>query len=928
MEKTFTPLSNPLIGGQQHVAPSTFPEGIKFKYPWRKYQQRVLNELEEHLSDRHLHVIAPPGSGKTVLGLEVALRINKPTLVLAPTVAIRNQWIQRFCELFLRTHTTPYWISRDIRNPRFLTVVTYQGLHAACNDLRVVEDELEDEEETNDDNGKVKAENLYLSAIVQGLQEQQIGTIVVDEAHHLKNAWWQTLTKVKEQLDPIVVGLTATPPYDVTANEWQRYLDLNGPVDTEISVPELVVEGDLCPHQDYVYFTYPTEIEQDGIIQYRQNINKLFQEINHDEILLKAMVEHPVWVEPTKHLDWIYSNLACYSACLIFLHANGVEIPETHREVIGEKDLTIPVLDYAWMETLLDFFLYRDKEHFKKFEEHQRHIENKLRRYGAIERRQINFIHNRKVTGFLTSSISKLQGIKDIVDFEFSQLEHELRLVILSDYIRKEYFVSTPENSMELNKIGVMSIFEKLRRENTTSMKIGVLTGSMIIIPKSAFGAFEAKALKYGITTINSSTLPYDDNYVLINQTEQLKHDVVHIVTQIFQLGEIEVLVGTKSLLGEGWDAPAINALVLASFVGSFVLSNQMRGRAIRTQKDNVGKTSNIWHLVCIDHSSPTGGDDFDLLRRRFRSFVGVSTKGEPAIENGTGRLDIPKDIFYREAVERKNQETLQLAGDRESLRKNWDDALKGGVNLVEEIKIPFVEEKPYRATMSMYWNKTIANLIVMLTSAMFVFFMQFFNSLGQAGKVIRSLDDFLVFFTIFMGAGALAFGGMAYRTFGLYVQYRDITKDIQQIGNALLSALIREGSIHTAASKLRVDTSVNELGDIYCHLEGGTTFEKSIFINALQEVIGKVDNPRYVILRRSKLFRYIHQKDFHSVPELLGRNKRLAEYFKDQWESMVGECELVFTRTLEGRKLLLKSRIKSLSAQFDEEIEHVNKWR
>ena len=31
----------------------------------------------------------------------------------------------------------------------------------------------------------------------------------------------------------------------------------------------------------------------------------------------------------------------------------------------------------------------------------------------------------------------------------------------------------------------------------------------------------------------------------------------------------IKVIIGTKSLLGEGWDAPCVNSLILASFVGS-----------------------------------------------------------------------------------------------------------------------------------------------------------------------------------------------------------------------------------------------------------------------------------------------------------------------------------------------------------------------
>ena len=587
----------------------------------------MLDDLQGHLTDGHLHVIAPPGSGKTVLGLEVAIRLNKPTLILAPTIPIRNQWKQRFCELFLPTTHTPDWVSRDIRNPKFMTVVTYQGLHAACNNLKVEEDDTEDEEESVE-NGNGRVINSNLDNIVYGLKLQNIRTIVVDEAHHLKNEWWQTMTKVKERIDPVIIGLTATPPYDVTAAEWQRYIDLNGPVDTEISVPELVIEGDLCPHQDYVHFTLPTEKENQSIVDFRQNIDKLFQEIKNDETIIKAIESHQIWINPLEQLDWIYNNLSCYSACLIFLHASGKEIPETHLEIIGGKENEVPELDYEWIETLLDFYLYKEKEHFKPYEEHQKTLENRLRRYGAIERRQINFLYNKRVAGFLTSSISKLNGIREIVDFEYSQLGKELRLVILSDCIRKEFFVNSSENNLDLNKVGVIPIFEKLRRENTNNKKIGVLTGSIIIIPKTAYSAFELKAANYGITQISSSQVPFDSNYILINQTEQLKHDIVHIVTQIFQRGEIEILIGTKSLLGEGWDAPAINSLILASFVGSFVLSNQMRGRAIRTQKDNQDKTGNIWHLACIDPTSLTGGDDFELLKRFSKNSWLIFSKG------------------------------------------------------------------------------------------------------------------------------------------------------------------------------------------------------------------------------------------------------------------------------------------------------------
>lgn len=887
----------------------------------------MLHELQEHLTDRHLHIIAPPGSGKTVLGLEVAIRLNKPTLVLAPTLAIRNQWIHRFCELFLHTQQVPGWISKDIRDPKFLTVVTYQGLHAACNNQDPEEETTEEEGEV-EQNGSERTSQTHFGQIVNGLQSFPVGTIIADEAHHLKNEWWQTLSKVKESLDPVIVGLTATPPYDVSFTEWQRYLSLNGPVDTEISVPELVIENDLCPHQDYVYFSFPTKKESQAISEFRQNIETLFLEIRNDKTLIEAIMKHPLWLNPAEQLDWIYINLSCYSACLVFLSANGKNIPVTHLEIIGNETLKVPALDYSWMETLLDFYLYKEKEYFEEYEAHKKSLENRLRRYGAMERRQVSFTLNNRVTYHLTSSISKLNSISEIVDFEYTQLNAGLRMVILTDFIRKEYFTDTAENNTELNKIGVIPIFEKLRRENRAHKKLGVLTGSIIIIPRAAIPVLQAKAAAMGITEINLSDVPFDNGYVRVNPTGQLQHDIVQIITQIFQQGDIQVLIGTKSLLGEGWDAPAINSLVLASFVGSFVLSNQMRGRAIRTDMNNSSKTSNIWHLVCIDPTSATGGSDFDLLKRRFKSFVGVTYHSKPSIENGVQRLNLPYNIHISSEAEKKNAETLLLAGDRENLKQKWKEALASGVNLVEELKIPFNGEKEYKALQSMYYTKTIAHLFAMLFSGLVSYFAGVLKALGQSARNIKTPSDLLLMVSILGGVGVLVFGRQAYKALRLYLKYRDIAKDVKNIGDALVHSMSFAKVFHTDIANLKVEASADSQGAVYCHLEGGTTFEKSAFITALNEIISPIDNPRYVITRENKFMLFIRQRDYHAVPEVLAQNKEVAEYFRTQWQSFVGPCDLIFTRKIEGRKMLLQARMKSLAAQLYENTEHINKWR
>lgn len=904
-----------------------FPSDIQFKYPWRKYQQRVLDALQDQIRDNHLHVIAPPGSGKTVLGLEVAVRLNKPTLIIAPSIAIRNQWVQRFAEMFTPDSITPEWISKDIRHPGFLTVITYQALHAAANHLTIEEVEAEEETAENEKE-KSNGNNKFINEVATPLKQCGVKTVIMDEAHHLKNDWWQTLTLLNEQLQPVIVGLTATPPYDGTAQEWQRYISLNGLVDTEISVPELVIEGDLCPHQDYIYFTRPTPGEYLQIKNFRQQVSKLFGELLQDEILISAIENHPFCKSPMANQEWIYDNLSCYSSAIIYMNACNRPVTFEQLDIIGVIPKEIPAMDAGWMEILLDFYLFRDPENFTSFKEHQQSLENKLRHYGALESKRINLSRPRRIGSILTGSVSKLQGIEKIVEYEFKIMQHDLRMVILSDYIRKEFLVNDTVNDLELNKVGILPIFELLRRKYGVAIQLGVLTGSIIILPAAIKPLLEKKLSSNKISGIYYSTLPYDSAYVSIQLNETIKHEIVAIVTDLFQAGAIEVLIGTKSLLGEGWDAPAINSLILASFVGSFVLSNQMRGRAIRTQSGNPDKTGNIWHLVCVDPASKSGGDDLEIMERRFNSFVGISCSNDPVIENGSGRLDIPINITDPGVMELKNDSTFLLAGDRKTLKERWALALEKGYSLKEQIQIPYAEERPYHETLNMYWNKTIKYTVGALLSVLSAYVATMLEVSVRNLRYMHSLQD-LYFILIFGGViGLLIFGYRIIKTAKMYIKYRDISVDFAKIGNALLDTLIYTENITTPREKLSVSTAVEKTGAIFCNLEGGSTYEQSIFINSMKELIGPIENPRYVILRKSKILSLIHQTDFHSVPESIGRKKASAQYLERQWLKLVGDCELIYTHQVEGRKLLLRARVDSLAAQFDSGARQVSKWK
>ncbi|MCE9527503.1 MAG: DEAD/DEAH box helicase, partial [Planctomycetales bacterium] len=56
----------------------------------------------------------------------------------------------------------------------------------------------------------------------------------------------------------------------------------------------------------------------------------------------------------------------------------------------------------------------------------------------------------------------------------------------------------------------------------------------------------------------------------------------VEMITELFQRGVTRCLVGTRGLLGEGWDASKINVLIDLTTVTTSMTVNQLRGRSIR----------------------------------------------------------------------------------------------------------------------------------------------------------------------------------------------------------------------------------------------------------------------------------------------------------------------------------------------------------
>lgn len=821
--------------------PTTFPDGVAFRHAWRPYQSRVIAALDAHLDDRHFHLVAAPGSGKTVVGLEVLRRLGKPALVFAPTVAIRDQWIRRFVDSFWEGAQPPDWISTDLSQPGLLTIATYQSLTAF------------------EKSGEV-------SALVKTLDAAGVRTLVFDEAHHLRNQWWKTLDQIKAGLtSPVVIALTATPPYDVTQIEWNRYASICGVVDEEISTPELVKAGNLCPHQDFIYVCEPTDAEKAELETFERGTAALLADLALDEAFIQAIREHPVLARPAERTDDLLSGADYYLSLAVFLqHASGV-VPETLLEALGLTGVTLPAFGRGWAEVLLAGVLFSDRDSFRPHEDVVGRLHRDLDARGAIERRTVSLRSCASNARLLRSSPSKLRGVADIVELESRALDWRLRMLVLTDFIRDEDFPDPAGTERAFTKVGVVPIFEYLRRLQLPNVRLGVVTGRRAVFPAAAAAALDAaaRALRIDLADFPAHPLGHDPSYLGVEFSSGDGARFLELATRLFTQGDINVLIGTAALLGEGWDAPAVNTLVMATVIGSYVSSNQIRGRAIRTDAQDPFKTANIWHLACIPTTPGTDpgvaavdanvdpeldADDWAVLERRFGAFVGLRHDGA-AIENGIERLGTGPRIRGSDPA-KLNARMCAAAGRREQMAEGWRRALFHPAatrsRVMHEVFVP-VPRLP---------SRPIAR---------------------------RWLHD----------------GGWFARLREWWLERR-----MRRIAWLLLDSLRGLGMIQSPSPEIAVSTGKR---DVLVRVGGVNCREESLFVGALREVFDPLQSPRYLLVTKDEEF---------AVPRPFGERKERAESFARAWRQKVGAARLLYVQTPEGKRRLLIAKERFLAAR------------
>ncbi len=848
----------------------------------------MLDALEGHVDDGRFHLIAPPGAGKTSLGIEVVRRLGGRALVLAPTIPIRDQWIERLRDFVgdaADRAWPPTWASTDLRHPEAFTAVTYQAVWAASEQGREA--------------GEGDAETL--AALVRTMA---ISTVVLDEAHHLTQSWWRVISEAVAGKHVHLVSLTATPPYDAPGREWRRYEELCGPVDEEVATPELVRSGTLAPHQDFVCLVPPGRQLARTVTERDQAVEAILSRLSRDAVFADEVLAHP-WLADTPPVTDVLDAPEVAAALLAYVRHIGGPGGAGLEDVLGLDRGDAPMLTLRMWQVLLYEYLF-GATFTGRSSEYRDALATELRTQEILWRRELRIGRHRDVERSLALSASKVQACVDVHLAELTARGRHLRQVILTDFIREEA-LEGPSGSVP-TELGAVPVWDALVAARGDPSRVALLTGRLQLLASSRVDALAGMG-----EALTLESLPNRPGWMRVAAARG--QSTVDVFTRLLEEGELDTLVGTRSLLGQGWDAPELNSVVLASFVGSFVSTNQMRGRALRRSPRQPDKTASIWHLAALLPDTATGVADVELLRERFRTFVGPSWSGD-VIESGMERLeiDVPSTTL---GIDDFNRESFARLGALGRVAEQWD-ALTA--NPLARVK-PTVGTRPDGRIRSFHVRNTLRHLVRAVTA----------SAIGVAAwrlaglATVDSLRGVFWLLTAIAFVGAVAVGPDLVRAIRLAVLHLPIDGSLNAMGEAVLRALRRVGLISPDPDI--VLTSEREPdGTVRLTLANAEFRDQQTFADAMSELLGPVENPRYLVTRAGR--RRPSARDVHPVPGVLGRNRESAGALLDAWRDLVGPSDLLYTRAEGGRELLLKARAKSFATNFDpRHVERLDRW-
>jgi superfamily II DNA or RNA helicase len=935
---------------------------VAFPGPLRRYQSMALDAFDKAAASgrRRAYLVLPPGAGKTLIGLEIARRLGNRCLVLGPNTAIQEQWIRQWGEYepaLVNAGRSP-----DLAAP--ITALTYQAIcdlepHNPVLEQQVAEWQATVEGEhpaAADANPHHQAEAARLRGharmliagsgdhekllsllhpngqrLIERIKKVGQLTIILDECHHLLEMWGYLLRALAHELgdNVFLVGLTATPPSEMGAREAVLYQELFGRADFEVPTPAVVKEGNLAPYQELAYITSPLEHELAYIAEETTRFDELLASMMRPDLGTVSFVDwlrRRIFERKTKDgvdVSWQRfesdrPDLAL--AGLRYCYANQIQLPEGAR--LGEAQRRKPDAD-DWVALIGDYCVghLRESADPKDIEAWEL-IRTSLPPLGYVLSLQGIRSYISPVDRLLLLSASKGVASIAILTAESNALGPNLRALMLCDYeVAGAEVVGKLRGVLDPQAGSAALLLKTLLSEQVTASLDPILvTGRTVACSRATAAALvpwlvnESPDLKDRVDAVSLfSSAGGTDGWESVLEIKASSGSwspslYLPLITRYFEQGFSHCLLGTRGLLGEGWDAKSINVLIDLTGVTTTTSVHQMRGRSLRLDPNEAHKVANNWDVICVARDHPKGTADYERMVRKHRNYFAITAAGE--IESGVGHIDQRLSPFgppVDEVLATVNRDVIERSAERDRIYALWRVG------------------EPYR-------NLPTQTVRIRAQGALGVSARRLDGSApgSQSPRFVKAraiggtgLGASAALVGVAAGQDLLAIGlgglivaggiGWAAHSIKTYADRLGPSSSLDDLAAAIAEALVATGLIDSrlAAAAVRVATQPD--GYYRCYLEGATLQDSSVFAAALDELFAPIQSPRWIIPRyvsgppgnflgglRLLAGRFANDRIgasivYHAVPSALGANKARVQAFEAAWNRRVSAGKALY---------------------------------
>ncbi|MFF7293117.1 DEAD/DEAH box helicase family protein [Microbacterium sp. NPDC008134] len=935
--------------------------GWRFTGELRTYQAEVLTRLP--VGGRGpLHVVAPPGSGKTLLGLLLAARERHRTLVLAPTVTIRHQWVRTARELA----PDPASVSDDPDRIADLTALTYQALSVTgdgspFDDLaRVVwAEELVEAGRSEADAGTWLAEleidnpaqyrsgirrrtrrlrsqfarrnpaelarvlHPNATALIDRLVDAGVRTIVLDECHHLLDHWALVVAylaaRIRETgVEPLLIGLTATLPSPDDETEFENYNGLLGEVDYEVPTPAVVKEGNLAPYRDHVLFTEPTPAEAGFIRRHEELLHSTIVDVlsTADGIAFLEEQLQPVGDDADDdtltRVDRAFSaDFALSRSCAVVLrevvpqHPLVAAIPQVLLDRCTTDDLLTVLVRFAQARLLADPAASNQWEYVRR----------SLADFGYLLTDRGLRRGRNPVETTLASSAAKDAAAVEILHRELASDDGErIRAVVVTDFV-------THGNRRGADAAaGALRTFDALAADPV----IAPLRPVLLTAQHLRVRADDAAMLAPMLADLMGAPVDIGDD---LGATRDLRAAgvgtgrIVAAVSELLRRSEVRVLVGTRGLLGEGWDCPAVNTLIDLTAVATSSATQQLRGRTLRLDPEWPEKVAHNWSVACLIPADVALDDtsEPDRLRRKHSHLWGPSGDGDGRIVSGLAHA-MPSDAIreLEDVLDKHPDASIRGVDDRlraawparTATRSEWRIGEPYAARERDEITVRQVASAPLLRTADVAradGTTSAAGGALGVGILLAV--------LAGQGLVVHPLLGA----ALIAAGGALAAATTLLPLLGRTLRDRRHPAEVYRLAALAIARTLRDAGRIGLFDETDIVARVGADSRVRIEL-GGTAGDRRLVTDAVEELFSAVRTPRFLLridrgaagstrLLERLADRLSPGRTLLPVPRMIGRRRSDAELFARQWTLLIGTCTLHELQGAQGLALLRVAR-------------------